>query len=205
MSLKGANVAIFCDFKFEDLEVMYPKLRLEEEGATVHVIGVHPKGMKYVGKHGYPCKSDLCVDAFDPKAYHALILPGGTSLFPFFSVSSTSFFPYFSLTFAGFAPDYMRRSQRMLDGIVAMMEAGKPCAAICHGPWMFCSARKSNGDPVIKGKKATCFHAIKDDVINAGATYVADQTCVVDGNLITAQTPSDLGEFCKAIIRGLKA
>ena len=51
---------------------------------------------------------------------------------------------------------------------------------------------KSNGDTILKGRRATSFHAVKDDVINAGATYVSDESCVVDGNLITAQTPADL-------------
>ena len=86
-----------------------------------------------------------------------------------------------------------------------MFEAGKPIAAICHGPWMLCSARKANGDPIVKGKRATSFHAIKDDVINAGAVFVSDESCVVDGNLITAQTPADLTPFCRAIIDQIKA
>ena len=174
------KVAMFCDFKFEDLEVMYPKIRLEEEGVQVDVIGIHQKGMKYTGKFGYPIKSDMCVDDFDSKDYYGVILPGG------------------------FAPDYMRRSKKMLSAVVEMFEAGKPIAAICHGPWMMCSARKSNGDTILKGRRATSFHAVKDDVINAGATYVSDESCVVDGNLITAQTPADLTPFCKAFLNQLK-
>merc|ERR1719498_690949 len=69
---------------------------------------------------------------------------------------------------------------------------------------MMCSARKSNGDTILKGRRATSFHAVKDDVINAGATYVSDESCVVDGNLITAQTPADLTPFCKAFLNQLK-
>ena len=99
----------------------------------------------------------------------------------------------------------MRRNKRMLNSTVAMFEAGKPIAAICHGPWMLCSARKANGEPIVKGRKATSFHAIKDDVINAGGLYVSDESCVVDGNLITAQTPADLTPFCRAIIDQIKA
>jgi len=182
-SLKGQKVAIFCDFKFEDMEVMYPKVRLEEEGIQVVVVGVHPKGMKYTGKFGYPIKSDMCVtDAeFKHEDFDGLILPGG------------------------FAPDYMRRSKEMLEATVKMFEAGKPIAAICHGPWMLCSARTSSGDPIVKGRRATSFRAVKDDVINAGATFVDDETVVVDGNLITAQTPADLTPFCAAIIAAMKA
>ena len=65
---------------------------------------------------------------------------------------------------------------------------------------MLCSSRDSNGVPVISGRRATCFHAIKDDVINAGAIYVSDETVVVDGSIITAQTPNDLGAMCRALI-----
>jgi len=173
-------MAIFCDFKFEDMEVMYPKIRLEEEGIEVVVVGVHPKGTKYTGKFGYPIKSDMNIEDFDHEQFHGLLLPGG------------------------FAPDYMRRSQKMLDSTVAMCKAGKPVAAICHGPWMLCSARDENGDPIVKGRRATSFKAVRDDVINAGAIYVDDKSVVVDGNLITAQTPADLTPFCAAIINGLK-
>ncbi|KAK3084562.1 hypothetical protein FSP39_015457 [Pinctada imbricata] len=74
---------------------------------------------------------------------------------------------------------------------------GKPVAAICHGAWMFCSAK------LLKGKRATCFVAIKDDVENAGAIY-EDKPVVVDGNMITSRIPQDLPEFCKAIIAQLK-
>eukprot|EP00939_MAST-03C_sp_MAST-3C-sp1_P004588 g4588.t1 len=178
-SLKGKKVAIFCDFKFEDMEVMYPKVRLEEEGVEVHIVGIHKAGIKYTGKFGYPIKSDMSVDDFDADAYDGLILPGG------------------------FAPDYMRRSKGMLDATVKMFHQGKPIAAICHGPWMLCSARDASGTPIVKGRRATSFKAVRDDVINAGAIFVDDKTVVVDGNLITAQTPGDLTPFCKAIISQL--
>ena len=174
--LEGLRVALFCDFKFEDMEVLYPKMRLEEEGATVHVCGVHPAGMKYTGKFGYPVKSDVCVTAdFDPDQYQGLVLPGG------------------------FAPDYMRRSQAMLAVVARFVKQGKPVCAICHGPWMLCSARDAAGTPVVSGKRATCFVAIKDDLINAGAVYV-DNPCVIHGSLISAQTPNDLPAMCCAMI-----
>ena len=93
----------------------------------------------------------------------------------------------------------MRRNVKMLEMIVTMAEAGKPVASICHGPWMLCSARMKDGSPVAKGIRATCFIAIKDDLINAGATFV-DAPVVVDGPFITSRTPSDLTPFCHAII-----
>jgi protease I len=177
--LDGATVVIFCDHKFEDMEVMFPKLRLEEAGATVLVVGTHEKGTKYSGKFGYPVTSSMCVDDLN-EPIDALVLPGG------------------------FAPDYMRRSAAMLGHVTRLMERGVPVAAICHGPWMLCSARGADGKTVANGRRATSFCAIKDDLINAGATYV-DKEVVVDGNLITAQTPNDLVPWVQAIIVGVAA
>jgi len=179
--LLGKTVVIFCDFQFEDMEVLYPKMRLEEEGANVLIVGGHPAGMKYTGKYGYPVKSDLSVADLPPVSeLDALILPGG------------------------FSPDYMRRNAKMLSTVVEMIAAGKPTAAICHGPWMLCSARAEGGPPVIAGKRATSFFAIKDDCVNAGCTWV-DEAVVVDGPLITSRTPNDLTPFCHAIISGIIA
>lgn len=176
-------MVIFVDFNFEDMEVMYPKIRLEEEGATVLCVGAHDAGMKYTGKYGYPIKSNLKVDELDPATIDALVLPGG------------------------FAPDYMRRNAKMLSIIVHCCTTGVPVAAICHGPWMLCSARYADGTPVAAGKRATAFVAIKDDLINAGAEFV-DEPVVVDtsstqyglSTLITSRTPNDLTPFCQAII-----
>jgi protease I len=165
--------------------------------------------MKYTGKHGYPCKSTKQVDnvAEDGADLDGLVLPGG------------------------FAPDYMRRSARMLSIISAMVAAQKPVAAICHGcvhhpagcvcgparlpassqphalcyrPWMFCSARDQAGAPVAKGVRMTSFVAVKDDVLNAGAEWV-DEPVVNDRNVITSRTPDDLTPFCRAIIEAVAA
>ena len=75
-------------------------------------------------------------------------------------------------------------------------QQGKVVAAICHAGWMLASAG------VLKGKKATSFFAIKDDVANAGATWV-DQEVVVDGNLITSRKPDDIPAFCREIVKAL--
>jgi protease I len=74
--------------------------------------------------------------------------------------------------------------------------AGKPVAAICHGPWVLCSTT------LLKGKTATCFHSVKDDVVNAGAKYV-DREVVVDGNVITSRKPDDLPAFVVAVMKAL--
>ena len=97
----------------------------------------------------------------------------------------------------GFAPDFMRRSDSVLRFANEMVNSGKIIAAICHGGWLLCSTN------AFKGKKATCFMAIKDDITNAGAQYL-DQDCVVDGNLITSRMPDDLPAFCRAILNALQ-
>jgi protease I len=177
--LRGKTVVIFVDFTFEDMEVMYPKIRLEEEGAKVLVVGAAAGGTKYTGKYGYPIKSDASIDDINSSEVHSLILPGG------------------------FAPDYMRRNKAMLKFVCDMVVSNKPVASICHGPWMLCSARLTDdGPPIIAGRRATSFIAIKDDLVNAGATYV-DEPVVVDGPIITSRTPGDLVPFVHAIISAM--
>ena len=164
-ALLGKTVALFVDHKFEDMEVMYPKLRLEEEGATVLIVGIHAAGTTFTGKFGIPIRSSICVDdVADSQDWAALVLPGG------------------------FAPDYMRRSQKMLSLTVEMAAAGKPVAAICHGPWMLCSARRADGTPLCTGHKATAF------VGNAHTSLPvnASQHCT-ERSLLSSLADSDQG------------
>jgi len=96
----------------------------------------------------------------------------------------------------GWCPDYLRRDKRFVDLVRNMVEANKPVATICHGAWMLCSAK------CIKGRRLTSFIAIKDDVENAGGTY-EDAPVVVDGNLVTSRVPTDLPQFCAALLQRL--
>ncbi|XP_065893636.1 putative cysteine protease YraA [Dysidea avara] len=166
------KIAILVEFNYEDLEVWYPLLRFREEGMITCTVGPE-QGKDYLSKKGYPCKADRSIDSVKAEEFDALIIPGG------------------------FAPDYWRRDKRFVDLVTEMYQSGKPTAAICHGPWMFCSAK------ILAGKKATCFYSIKDDLTNAGAIY-EDKEVVVDGNMITSRTPQDLPQFCKAILAQLK-
>ena len=127
---------------------------------------------EYHSKEGYPCMSDISAKAANADDYDCMIVPGG------------------------FARDFMRRNEEVVKFANDMVDAGKVIAAICHGGWLLCSTN------VYKGKKATCFMAIKDDIKNAGAQYVDDE-CVVDGNLITSRKPDDLPAFCTAILKAL--
>jgi protease I len=170
MRLSGKSVLFFVGPQYEDLELWYPKIRLEEEGATTLVAGLGEP--LYHGKKGYPVTVDRSVDDLYAEVYDALVIPGG------------------------YAPDHMRRNDKLLSVTRAIAGAGKPVAFICHAAWVPISAG------LLKGRKATCVRAIKDDVINAGATYL-DEPVVVDGNLISSRTPADLPAFCRAIIRAL--
>ena len=98
----------------------------------------------------------------------------------------------------GFAPDKLRRSERVLSLVDAFKTAGKPIAFICDAGWVPISAQ------IIKGRRATSVDAIRDDMINAGADWL-DEPCVVDGNLISARTPADLGPWMKALLSALDA
>eukprot|EP01094_Clydonella_sp_ATCC50884_P004146 TRINITY_DN13222_c0_g1_i2.p1 TRINITY_DN13222_c0_g1~~TRINITY_DN13222_c0_g1_i2.p1 ORF type:complete len:200 (+),score=60.48 TRINITY_DN13222_c0_g1_i2:42-641(+) len=171
--LAGRVVGILVEYNFEDLELTYPLLRFREEGATVFTIGP-AAGTVYKGKHGYPNKSDRAVEDVNAEELDALIIPGG------------------------FAPDYWRRDARFNNLVRNCFLQGKPVAAICHGPWMFVSAK------ILKGMRCTCFCSIRDDVENAGATF-EDAPVVVDRNLISSRTPADLPHMCRAIMQQLLA
>jgi len=128
---------------------------------------------EYHSKEGYPCISEVAAGQVDADDYDCMIVPGG------------------------FAPDFMRRNADVIKFANDMVDKSRIIAAICHGGWLLCSTK------VFKGKKATCFMAIKDDIINAGAEYL-DAECIVDGNLITSRKPDDLPAFCKAILAALE-
>jgi protease I len=98
----------------------------------------------------------------------------------------------------GYAPDKLRRSRAVLDLVRAFDADGKPIAFICHAGWVPISAR------ILKGRRATSVGAIRDDMVNAGTDWV-DEATVVDGNLISARTPADLGSWMKALLRALTA
>ncbi len=98
----------------------------------------------------------------------------------------------------GFAPDKFRQSKPVLDLVKAFNADSKPIAFICHAGWVPISAE------IVKGRRATSVGAIRDDMVNAGADWV-DEACVVDGNLISARTPADLGPWMKALLGALQA
>jgi protease I len=169
MELSGKKIAILVDNVYQEMEVWYPLLRFREAGAEVITIGAKA-GETYTSKLGYPVKSQLSYDDANPAHFDGVIVPGG------------------------YAPDHIRRHAKANQFVHDMDAAGKLVAAICHGPWVLCSA-----GGMLKGRKATSFFAIKDDVVNAGAQW-SDAEVVVDRNLVTSRKPEDLPAFCKASI-----
>ena len=130
MDATGKRALIFAGDEYEDLELWYPKLRLEEAGAQVTLAGPEA-GKGYRGKHGYPCTSDASVAEIDPAAFDALVVPGG------------------------WMPDKLRRDERVRKITRAFADAQKPLAAICHGPWIvqsagLCAGRRMTGSPGIR-------------------------------------------------------
>ena len=97
----------------------------------------------------------------------------------------------------GYAPDKLRRSEDVLSLVRDFDTAGKPIAFICHAGWVPISAK------ILKGRRATSVGAIRDDMVNAGTDWV-DEATVVDGNLISARTPADLGPWMKALLAALE-
>jgi len=127
----------------------------------------------YKSKEGYPAQEELSIQKAQADDFDCVVIPGG------------------------YAPDILRRHEEVNNFVKEMFTKGKVVASICHGGWVLASAG------ILKGKTATSFSAIKDDVINAGAKFI-DKEVVVDGNLITSRNPYDLPAFCKEIIKQLK-
>jgi protease I len=139
--LNGSRILAFVDEIYEDLELWYPKLRLIEAGAECVIAGPNA-ATKYLGKHGYPCVSDVTIQSCNERDFDALLLPGG------------------------FMPDKLRRDPKVKSLIQEFSSAGKCVAAICHGGWMAISAG------VYRGVRVTGSPGIKDDLENAGAVWV---------------------------------
>lgn len=170
--LAQRKVLLLAADDFEDMELLYPLYRLDEEGVAVTVAGLDHHALR--GKKGYgPVTVDVTVDEVSADDFDALVIPGG------------------------YAPDKLRRSRTVLDLVQAFDRDRKPVAFICHAGWVPISAK------IIKGRRATSVAAIRDDMVNAGADWV-DEAAVVDGNLISARTPADLGPWMKALLRALR-
>jgi protease I len=173
MELKGKKVAILVDQMYQEMEVWVPLYRLQEAGVETITVGAEA-GKTYPSKLGYPCTAQKSYNEVSADDFDGIVVPGG------------------------FAPDHIRRHPKANKLVADINAQGKLVAAICHGPWVLCSAHG-----MLKGRKVTSFFAIKDDVVNAGAEW-SDEEVVIDGNLVTSRKPEDLPAFCLACVNVLK-
>jgi protease I len=170
--LTGRKIAILATDGVEQVELLDPRKALVEAGATVTVVS--PKdgpiqGMKHDQK-GSNIDVDAVLSAVTPEQFDGLVLPGGVA-----------------------NPDYLRVDEKAVAFVRHFVQAGKPIAAICHGPWMLIEAGG------VKGRKLTSWPSLRTDLRNAGAEWV-DQEVVQDGNLVTSRKPDDLPRFNQQIL-----
>lgn len=122
------------------------------------------------GKYGYPLEPTIKIQDLREKDFDLVVIPGGHE-----------------------APDRVRQNEHILKFVQKMYEKNKLISSTCHGPWVLISAG------IIRGKKATCYKGMKDDLINAGAIY-SDEPVLVDGNIVTSDHPRNIGTWMKTTI-----
>ena len=174
-SVQGKKVAIVATDGFEQSELLKPRQALDEAGVTTHVISLKAGAIKGWNDQdwGESVPVDLTIDQASAADYDGLLLPGGVM-----------------------NPDKLRREPKVQQLVRDFFAAGKPVAAICHGPWTLIDAG------VVSGRKLTSYHSIQTDLKNAGANWV-DQEVVTDNGLVTSRQPSDIPAFNRKFIEEL--
>jgi protease I len=171
-TLDGKKVAILVADGFEQIELTSPQEALEDAGAETEIIS--PAEDKVKGWEetdwGKKFKVDVPLKKAKASDYDTLLLPGGVM-----------------------NPDKLRLQPKAIEFIRAFFDAGKPVAAICHGPWTLIDAG------IAEGRRLTSYPSIKNDLKNAGADWV-DETVVVDNGLVTSRKPADLPAFNRKMI-----
>jgi protease I len=172
-TLQGLKVAILATDGFEQVELTEPRKALEQAGAETRVVSLKEgelRGWKFTD-WGQTVAVDVTLDEARPEEFDALLLPGGV-----------------------INPDKLRMEPKAVAFVRAFFDAGKPVAAICHGPWMIVEADKA------RGRRMTSWPSIRTDLKNAGANVV-DQEAVVDGNMVTSRKPDDIPAFNREMIK----
>lgn len=174
--ITDANVLIISADGFEQSELEVPRDKLKEAGAKVTL--ATPDGNDVMGwkgrDWGRKAPADAALEAVDPDKFDALVIPGGQ-----------------------INPDLLRVNPKAVSMIQAFDKAGKPIAAICHGPWLLVEAG------ILNGRRATSYKSIRTDVVNAGAEW-QDKAVVVDDGIITSRSPGDLPAFVAKIIEEIE-
>ncbi len=170
--LNGKKVAVLVDKGFEQVELTSPVDKLREEGADVKIVSPANGSVKGwdMTDWGKDFNVDVQLDEARPENFDALLLPGGVM-----------------------NPDHLRMNPAAVRFIKDMYEAGKPVAAICHGPWTLIEAG------AVRGRTMTSYPSIKTDLMNAGAHWV-DKEVVVDKGLVTSRSPKDLNAFNRKMV-----
>jgi protease I len=170
--LEGLSVAILATDGFEQSELLEPRKALDDAGADTWIVS--PKDDRIRGWNhgdwGETVQVDLPLDRADAARFDALVLPGGVM-----------------------NPDRLRIDPRAVDFVRAFHDAGKPIAAICHGPWTLIEAG------VVQDRRLTSWPSLETDLRNAGAEWT-DAPVVRDGLLVTSRKPDDLPQFNRAIV-----
>jgi protease I len=169
--LNGKRIAVLTADGFEKVEVTVPVKALKKAGAEVDIVSLRHGRIRGVNLHEPAGRIgvDYTIGEVDPDDYDGLLIPGGL-----------------------LGPDLLRQSSEAREFVRAFDAARKPIAAICHGPWLLVSSE------LLQGRTLTSWPGIRDDVVNAGATWL-DQEVVRDGNFVTSRGPQDLKPFCEAI------
>jgi protease I len=171
-SLTGKRVAILATDGVEQEELTEPRKALDAAGASTKVVS--PKSGSIKGWNhtnwGDPIKVDVTLDNTSPDDFDALLLPGGVM-----------------------NPDHLRTNENAVNFVRAFFEAGKPVAAICHGPWLLVEA------DVVRGRNVTSWPSLETDLRNAGANWT-DSQVVTDHGLVTSRKPDDIPAFNRKMI-----
>jgi protease I len=170
--LNGKRIAILVENGFEQVEMTEPRQALEDAGAQADLIS--PEDQEVMGmEHEEPGDSftvDVSLKSANPDNYDGLMLPGGVA-----------------------NPDKLRMNPDAVKFVKSFVDAGKPIAAICHGPWTLIEAGAA------KGRTMTSWPSLKTDLRNAGANWV-DKEVVVDRGVVTSRKPDDIPAFNEKMI-----
>ena len=171
-NLNGLKVAILVTDGFEQVELVEPRKALDAAGAKTQIVSPkndRVRGWKFT-EWGDELPVDVSLDKTRPENFDALLLPGGV-----------------------INPDKLRIEPKAVNFVKSFFDAGKPVAAICHGPWTIIEAGAA------RGRRIASWPSIKTDLRNAGADWI-DQESVVDGNLVSSRKPDDIPAFNRAMI-----
>lgn len=171
-TLNGKRVAILVENGFEQVEMTEPRKALDAAGAQTQIVSPEKgevKGWQHT-QWGDSFPVDVPLENADPNRYDALLLPGGVM-----------------------NPDKLRMNPQAVQFVKAFFDAGKPIAAICHGPWTLVEAG------VVRGRTLTSWPSLKTDIRNAGGNWV-DQQVVADNGLVTSRKPDDIPAFNQKMI-----